>query len=386
MTAINPLFVSLFYKRIVRNYLTDNFSVDGAVSAGVRTANDGQWTIIGSGWSVASNKLAFPSAVGAWGTKGVVSQQNTNRGGMVFAGIITQSVTTGNSVMFGTARDGTLSNGTNSDNPLLMVKFATSGNLTIFWAYFYPYDGNYYTANAITVGTYSAATAYSVVIYHSGREIFLFIKGGAFTAWTLLFFTPDPSAGAGFALNTSPYVYGQIGANAIAPTVDNVRLQRIPISLVVPAYTAVSLTAGDTFNQPQADFVMVFQWNPTASNQVTTWYFRYVDANNYIRLTMTSDAGNTQKLYRMVAGVETLLSTATLYVYPDEKEWIQVVCIGTSFQLNSKFYSVLANTTIPSGSATLTKVFNGTGIINVKSYARTWASAALATVLDGVLA
>lgn len=229
-------------------------------------------------------------------------------------------------------------------------------------------------SSAITVGAVATSTTYRVAVALRSAGSYLFIKGGTFTNWTLLFantlgtYTPNPGITV-------------VSTGSVA-TVD---YYRVPSVLWLPAplasdsfatwgstdgaghgettgigsgggglswtsnvgtFTAASGTANAsalsgglaiaTVDTSKADVVMTVRF--TRSAGIGGVIARYVDSGNYV---YAAHDGTNALLVKVVAGTQTtLINTAATYVANAE---IRLICEGTAFRL---FYNALAVGTV----------------------------------------
>jgi hypothetical protein len=176
------------------------------------------------------------------------------------------------------------------------------------------------------VGTYALSTDYSVaVVLMSAGELY-FIKGGAFTNWTL-FGLDRTQAG-------TPYYATVRGAGTTSVAVSAfMRVLQLP-----PPFTdnyglatqrlAGARAAGDTFSL-QADFML--EWTQTArpSSGLTEVRFRIQDTSNYWFFTV--DASGNLTLNRMVAGTPAQVASSAGTIGAGEA--CKVIAVGQTIDI-----------------------------------------------------
>lgn len=220
------------------------------------------------------------------------------------------------------------------------------------------------SAPEIVIGAFSAATDYEIALILSATGGgFIFIKGGAFTVWTMLYHTatgtlanrvavnnsgntaqydylrvpvavwlPTPLISDGFSASTSDGlghaegVAGGIGNGGAGVAWTN-RVGTWSVSGGAAAATALSGgVAVRTANCGKADALVTSALTRTAGTAGIV--ARYVDASNHVQARHT---GTNAQLVKVVAGVNTTLVDAVVtYVAGAE---IRIICQGQQFRL-----------------------------------------------------
>lgn len=276
--------------------LRDLFTTDQAAGAvngtaaepgpGTRVVND-----TGSKISISAGKLRGGGA-GTWGaTTWYLSQPVTRAAGRTL--IFTCDWTASGLMVFGLRRS--LANFGNTNDYNDFSDSAWSMNLV--GAYELTHR-SISTALSPLLATLSPGVEYQLAIALRSAGSFFFIKGGAFSQWTLLWVEKTVTT-------ATLYVSAAInGASTIFNT-DNVRVLDLPqLDADSKVYTSrlVSPVAGATATM-EADAVLEFTSN-AATGVTQEWMVRRTDDNNCWIVRM-DQAGSTVKLIEKVAGVET---------------------------------------------------------------------------------
>lgn len=235
----------------------------------------------------------------------------------------------------------------------------------------------------IVVGAFSISTQYSVAIVLRSSGCYYFIKGGAFTNWTLVYASATGNS-------ATMYPVAAAGATTSVFTADNLRVPAALYSVPVLAYdtfTRANGALGSTETAgADAQAVTARAW----ADSVGTWgistnkavasalsggvaiatvdtgvadvvvdiaatraagsagcVLRYADANNYLRATTE---GTNCLIEQVVAGTPTTLRTGA--VTYGAGNVIRVIVSGTTGWLFYNGAAVGASFTVPSSSAT----------------------------------
>jgi hypothetical protein len=208
---------------------------------------DGQLTVVEVDGTLAivSNKCAFTAqATPTWGDQGFYSQAITRSLGRGLLATINVTATAGQKhLMMEWAQSAT-------------IDFAGGGNLET--GFYLLQDGglaaNFATDPTVTLSTYVASTDYSLAVvlggsnssavpYYSGQAAasylygaHLFIKGGAFTTWTLLWIT---------RLENTATLYPAVSDYSHAGTIDDFRVPDVDLSAVLQPTCLSTFTAAN---------------------------------------------------------------------------------------------------------------------------------------------
>ena len=152
--------------------------------------------------------------------------------------------------------------------------------------------------------TISNGTAYQYAIVLRGTGAFYFVKGGAFTSWTLLWVSVQ---------NNAATLYPQFNNYDRVGTLDNLTGTDFGSPWTADNGIATSFSATPAANSTaacNADAFITFTWTVTAGEtlEIRT---RYLDDNNCM-IVRASEAGDTVKLIEKNAGVEIERATAAV--------------------------------------------------------------------------
>ncbi len=180
-------------------------AVNGTIAeptGGTRTVTDTE-----SKLSIASAALTFAGgkATPAWGDPGLWYSSVTRTAGKTLLGQINVSTVGGNGLQFG------FPSNTTGGNARSGIRLAST-NIALV-------EGGSFITN---IGTYSTATQYNLAVVLRSTGAYLFIKGGSFSNWTLLWVG---------AVDSTSTLYPAVFNNNIIFTADNIA---IPTTLYTP--------------------------------------------------------------------------------------------------------------------------------------------------------
>ncbi len=219
-------FLRAFYKNI-----TDGGYTDGQVINTMEEGCDiGQLTVVEKDGTLAaaSDKAAFTAqATADWADLGVYSGAITKALGRTFFGTGNVGATNKNAYILNASDSATVDMSGGGGNKVYAFLFNSNTKLRA-----------YYTATLFAeFGAYSASTDYEFAIVHGGYDSngvpwksgdtassFLYgakfyVKGGAFSAWTLLYSTPEDNTSTLYAVLSNYDATGTLN-NLIAPDYD----------------------------------------------------------------------------------------------------------------------------------------------------------------------
>jgi hypothetical protein len=232
-------------------------------------------------FSKSSGRLNFPAqASAAWGDQGFYSAAVTRAAGRVFAGKF-QSSAAAVGLGFATAQNVNITNVVHS-------LYLGGSNLIR------PLD----PAVNLTVGSYAFSTDYQFAIVLRTDGAALYIKGGVYTDWTLLWIDNGQTTATLYATFFNFSGAGSIDYVGtpllVAPfnTDDGVATVNAAAPVSAAAYTA----AADGI----ADFRFVLDGAPSADEQVGVKY-RAQDASNYWHAYLQRNVGNTAWDFNLVS-------------------------------------------------------------------------------------
>lgn len=334
-----------------------------------RTAEPGPGTLTlvqtDGQFSTSSGKLNFPAqASPAWGDLSLVGGSQARAIGRSLLGVI--SITNTSTYCWLGFND----DATPSDTPFNSLRFQTGGALHV-----YSGSGNV----DIVCGTWAADTSYTVVIVLRTAGVFHFIKGGAFTNWTLLY--------VGNAGTDTPR-YPAFESYSAAGTLDSFRVLDLPTPYDTDYGLATQRLSGaraegDTFAH-EANCVIEYTVTalPGASGQ--RFYFRMQDIDNAWLVFISG--GNAFQLYELVAGGFTLRGSSGIAVAGDR---VVIVADGTTIKgylANVLHWTYSSASNFATATAGKLVVIGTTGAVSdIISWPRTLTGTA-ATLLDAAVA
>jgi hypothetical protein len=185
------------------------------------------------------------------------------------------------------------------------------------------------TSGANNAGAYTATT-YDLAVVLRTTGAFYFIKGGAYTLWTLLFVGVNQNFATAFGAWQAEAAVANGGS-----LLDYLRLRQLPAPFDTDYGLATindtTLTTGDTFvgnADGSHDFFFTLPSSPTGGDKIELRYRRQ-DASNYWSAYSQRNVGNTAwdfLLDEVVAGTPTNKTTVTGVGTPDA---IRVVSSGS---------------------------------------------------------
>ncbi len=320
-------------------YSTSPLPTGGGV---LRTVTDANTKL-----SIASNAATFATGGSATGNPGLWYEQFTRQAGlMLFGRIVTGGGSASNQAMFGW--DATQAGDIND-----CIGFDASLSMRVQMG-----------GAAKAIGVWAISTTYNLCIILRGTGAHYFIKGGAFTNWTLLW-----TSGSGTGNQFPSFVAFSTTAVFTAPSIRLPAFLYIPPALVYDTFTRSNGALGNTetadpdsrpltakawtanqgtwavaTNKAAASAldggsVAIATYDAGAANVIHTAKLtrsaanvgvvvRYVDSSNYV---IGYHDGTNAKLDKVVAGVTTnVASAAATYGAGNE---LRIICDGTSFQL-----------------------------------------------------
>lgn len=336
--------------------LNDTFATDlaaGAVNGTLAEPGPGVRDVVDSGntASITGGRFSVGSSAASFDPQIIYSGMTRLLGRMVMVEITTAN--TGNHVSVGWGQGG--GSGTNFDHGLRIIQTSII-------------RVNLSAGTAVDVGAFATATSYIIAVIQRSAGAFYFIKGGAYTSWTLLYVestgTTTPLRAGVFTVGTgrawsSDYIkvpsarwvptpllsdgfsiYGEsdgLGhAEGIAGGLDSGgdgvawadAVGTWSVGGTPPTTSAGTLSGGlavRTIDAGEADTIVtckVDRQGGTAGIVV-----RWTDANNHVQLRHT---GTNLQLVKVVAGSSTtLFDTAATYV---ANAPLRLICEGTKFR------------------------------------------------------
>lgn len=353
----------LLARRLGLSFLA-RFDFPGAwsnVLVSPRTAQPGPGTLVitdtNNKLSIVGGKLTFATGGVGAGDPGVWGAQLTRRAGLA---VVAVGVLTANGLIVGWDSN-------QVGNLVDAFRFLTT-SLSVF-------DQSTSIDGGLTV---SGATTYSIAVVQRGTGFFIFIKGGIYTNWTVVWVGAVGTANyfpAGAALTTT----------AVA-TLDTFRV----LDLAAPFSTDFGLatqrlagaqSAGQTFTH-EANCVIEWIQTTVPSAAGTTVNFRRQDASNYWQVNVI--AGGTLTLWEVVAGVFTSRGSVGAGTVTDGHR-IVVVADGSTIRVYSnnvlRFTYSSASNFATATSGILNALGTGGAVSDIISWPRTL-SGATATLLD----
>ena len=346
--------------------LRDDFLVDVAAPlASPRTCLPGPETLTmvqtDGQFSISSGKLTFAAQMTpAWGDQAAYSAVQARVAGRAVLGKINASGALG---MFGWDVN-------QAALPSEAIYLDGSNNLSV-WL-----PG---PASAV-VGAWAQSTDYSLAVVMRTTGTFMFIKGGAFTNWTLIW-VEATATGTRYAAFLNYQLAG---------TFDNFRVIDFPAPFATDYGLATqrlagSVAQGTTFVH-EANCVIEFVMTTLPVGDVTLFSFRQQDANNrwYVNIGATGTIG----LVEYVAGVATGCGSVGAGSVANGHRLV-VVCDGTTIRVYSNnvpliTYSSASNfATATVGAATYIPA--SSAVSDIVSFPRTLTGAA-ASLLDSAVA
>ena len=213
-------------------------------------------------------------------------------------------------------------------------RFNDNGNLRTYYG-----DGS---TQYVVVGSYSANTAYQILIILGGYDsngisyktgdtksnftngVTYFIKGGAFTNWTLLYRT---------SIGTTATLYSAFGNLTATGTLSNLLIPDYDFSAIIePIY--LSTTPDESSHAAAADFFLEHKLTtPAADVHQYDIRFRVSDADNYwLVKVLSGTAGTDLTLHKVVAGTPSAaLASADVDFAAATAYTIKVVAAGANY-------------------------------------------------------
>jgi hypothetical protein len=235
-----------------------------------------------------------------------------------------------------------------------------------------------------TIGAYASATAYQVGVSLRTAGALFFIKGGAFTEWTLLWV--DNTLNAVTTYPEAGLLAG--GGTQGVFTLDGLRMRDLPAPFDTdygPAtqQLAGARSAGDAFSHEANCFIkFVCTTRPSAGN--VDLRFRQQDATNYWQITV--DSAGALVLNEVVAGTPTQRATAAAGI--NNGHIITIIAEGSTIRgLSGGSGSPILRWTYASAtnfatatSGVLSDVGTGGSISDIVSWPRTMSGTALSVL------
>jgi hypothetical protein len=187
----------------------DTFGAGSVTSPRTATPGPGTLTLVGSKWSLSGGKLAWTANSGSLTTEIATSAAITREAGRVLLGKLTRTGTNG-IVTWGFWPHGTSAADNNQD-----VAFQTTATPT----FRIRETKDATTVSSVELDPLTADTEYDVAIVLRTTGAFWFIKGGAYTSWTLLWVG---NGGNGNGATVVP----ALNNHSQAGTLDNQRIAR----------------------------------------------------------------------------------------------------------------------------------------------------------------
>lgn len=229
------------------------------------------------------------------------------------------------------------------------------------------------------LGSWATSTTYDVAIVLRGTGGFIFIKGGLFTNWTLLFVVLNGTTSS----NMSPAFWNYNAAGTLeffrARDVGGVFATDTGIATV----RDTSLASGDTFTGTADgihDFEMTLNGSPSAGDEVSL-DFRRQDSNNLIRAIAKRNAGNTAwdlQVRVVTAGTPSTPSGWTDVTGIGSVNAIRVIADVTALRFYTRTTSTwtkrgatLTNSSFQAEAGLAIQAAAGTTLTAVSSYPRT---------------
>lgn len=224
---------------------------------------------------------------------------------------------------------------------------------------------------------FATATDYKCAVALRSTGAFLFLKGGAYTQWTLLWASVQ-----GTTATLYPHAHNN---KADAGTLDLFRVLDLPAPFnsdygLATQRVAGTVSVGQTFTH-EANCVLEFVQTTLPSASTVRFHFRQQDASNYWRVTVGSTG--TFNLDEVVATVITNRATSSNIVANGHR--VVVVCDGTTIRgysnnvLRWTYSSAATFATNTAGELNL--LGTGGAVSDIVSWPRTLPSAA-AALLD----
>jgi lysophospholipase L1-like esterase len=260
--------------------------------------------------SIKGGKLQFTFATAqAWGDPCYLFTGLSRTAGRTLFGTITlQSITVACLI-------GWNANGTSNNGQAYGAVLFNAGSLNVRIS----------LGSAPQVGTYATYITYKCAIVLRAAGSFIFIKGGAFTNWTLLWVD---------RVDNQATVYPCFSNKNNSGAVKELFVRDIGGAFATLSGFATSYSATSTDGQSiTATADGVFEHTITAATGVDQEIrVRWTDDNNCIIVRM-AQAGSTIQVFSKVAGVETSLGSAQSQTWTNGTSYtVVVVCSGTSIK------------------------------------------------------
>lgn len=354
--------------------LRDEFTTDdSAPVASPRTAEPGPGTLTftqtDGEMSISGGVLAFPAqASPAFGDQRFHAASIGRAAGRAFLTRI--NISSGNNVALEFANSGANWATLAEIQDGLSLYFTTSSTLSLLTS------GGVNNGN---IGIWATSTDYDVAIVLRDTGAFIFIKGGAYTNWTLLFVVLNGTTSS----NMSPAFWN----SAAAGTLEYFRARDVggvfASDYIIATVRDTSVVSGDLFTGTADgihDFEITLEADPDAADEVSL-NFRRQDANNKIRAILKRNAGDTNWDFQVrvvTAGTPATPSGWTDVTSVGTPNAIRVIADGTTLTFFTrttatwtKRGATLTNSSFQAEAGLEIEAATGTTLTAVSSYPRT---------------